>query len=179
MRWRDIRFEKPTKADGDQRGDVFMLHSDETVGVFGWWDVGDTVAWMPLSELPKFNPIPDPPEGWRFVEKGEPIDKRAQWWDRINDRWDTRAFPDGEWLEDDIYIVPINPKPKPEPKYRPFKDAAEFEPHRDKWIKNPGTGCVRRVDHYNDIGAGGMSWESLLRNRVFVDGTPCGVEVVE
>jgi hypothetical protein len=46
-------------------------------------------------------------------------------------------------------------------KYRPFKDAAEFTPFRDRWIANPH-GVTRRVEFYNDFGANGISW-----NRCF------------
>jgi hypothetical protein len=69
--------------------------------------------------------------------------------------------------------------PKPEKRYRAFASAEEFKPHRDRWILTPGQGTIRRIDFYNDQWVNGMSYESLLRNRTFEDGMPCGVEVSE
>jgi hypothetical protein len=65
MRWRDIRFEKPTEADGNSSGSVLQLLEGGTVGLWRWDSLGGMKAWMPISDLPKFDPIPDPPEGWR------------------------------------------------------------------------------------------------------------------
>jgi hypothetical protein len=177
MRWRDIRFEKPTEADADEKGKVLQLMP--TGGVVSWpWDGREhVVAWMPLSELPAFDRVPDPPDGWRFVTKGEAFDNRAQYWSHLNNVW-LIAWQDDSYDPTVIYIVPIDP-PKPEKRYRPFASAAEFEPHRDRWICTPGANTVRRIDHYNNQGVNGMTWESLFRNRTFEDGTPCGVEVSE
>ena len=73
-------------------------------------------------------------------------------------------------------------KPK---RYRPFANAAEFEPHRDRWLK-PKLG---RVDHrlkthsYNDrkhyTGNVGDTWQTMFDDYEFEDGTPFGVEVTE
>jgi hypothetical protein len=172
MRWRDIRFENPTEADADEKGKVLQLLP--TGGVVSWpWDGGgDVVAWMPMSELLAFDRVPDPPDGWRFVEKGEAFDERSKVWSPTFKAYADNAFH--YYANGWTYIVPINP---PKPKYRPFANAAEFEPYRDRWLKNGDT--VRRVDHYNDQGVNGMTWESLFRNRTFEDGSPCGVEVSE
>jgi hypothetical protein len=174
MRWRDIRFEKPTEADADEKGKVLQLLP--TGGVVSWpWDGRDhVVAWMPMSEIPAFDRVPDPPDGWRFVEKGEAFDERAKVWSLYRKDFVNAVFE--SYSDDYLYIVPVNP---PKPKYRPFANAAEFAPHRDRWICTPGANTVRRIDHYNDQGVNGMAWESLLRNRTFEDGTPCGVEVSE
>jgi hypothetical protein len=177
MRWRDIRFEKPTEADGDSLDNVLQLLCDGDVVSFEWDGLQNCIAWMPLSELPAFDRVPDPHKTWRFVEKGEAFDKRSQYWSHLNNVW-LIAWQDDSYDPTVIYIVPIDP-PKPEKRYRPFASAAEFAPHRDKWICTPGANTCRRVDHYNDLGVNGMAWESLLRNRTFEDGTPCGVEVSE
>ena len=177
MRWRDIRFEKPTEADADENGKVLQLLPTGGLVSWPWRGRDQLVAWMPMSELPAFNPVPDPPDGWRFVEKGEAFDNRAQYWSHLNNVW-LIAWQDDSYDPTVIYIVPID-SPKPEKRYRPFASAAEFAPHRDKWICTPGANTCRRVDHYNDLGVNGMAWESLLRNRTFEDGSPCGVEVSE
>lgn len=66
---------------------------------------------------------------------------------------------------------------KIEPTYRPFANAAEFAPHRERWIRTPGSETFRRVEYYQDTTVNGMSYDSLFRNRTFDDGSPCGVEV--
>jgi hypothetical protein len=172
VRWRDIRFEKPTEADADEKGKVLQLLPNGGVVSWPWDGCGDVVAWMPMSELSAFDRVPDPPDGWRFVEKGEAFDERAKFW--AGDMW--LSTSESSYGEYPTYIVPIDP---PKPKYRPFANAAEFEPYRDRWICTHGANTVRRVDHYNDQGVNGMTWESLFRNRTFEDGSPCGVEVTE
>lgn len=60
--------------------------------------------------------------------------------------------------------------------YRPFANAAEFTPFRDRWITNRD-GVTKRIESYNDFGVDGISYESLFCHRKFEDGTPVGVEV--
>lgn len=62
MRWRDIRFEKPTAEDADGNGDVLQLLDNGCIGVYNFRSLFHTLAWMPLSELPKFERVPDLPE---------------------------------------------------------------------------------------------------------------------
>jgi len=181
MRWRDIRFEKPTVADADEDGAVLMLHRDGKVGSYGFGNTYKTIAWMPLSELPAFIPIPDPPDGWRFVEPGEAFDPRAKFWS-INNRWVTTG--NGEhYAPNDCYIVPIDP---PEPKYRPFANAAEFEPYKELWVrsKNKDKHVISRVTSFSDWGLTDpicppavREWIKCFNDLVFADGTPFGVRV--
>jgi hypothetical protein len=175
MRWRDIRFEKPTEADGDDCGQVLQLLSDGSVGSYDYANDCDCIAWMPLSELPAFDPIPDPPEGWRFVEAGEAFDKRAKFWNQHKATFLEAGLD--FYLDSNIYIVPIDPPKPPEPQYRPFANAAEFAPHRDRWIRTPGQEVTNRVDYYSDRGVNGMSFSVLLEDRTFDDGTPFGFKV--
>lgn len=70
----------------------------------------------------------------------------------------------------------------PEPKYRPFANAEEFKPHRDRWLLENGcTFC--RVLRYEDGGlwlaSGFFSWYGTLQTLTFDDGTPCGELVSE
>ena len=84
----------------------------------------------------------------------------------------------------------VSKKPK---RYRPFANAAEFEPHRDRWIRRsskhdtPDTipaGCFR-VTAYNDhhywtVDGSYTSYEQAFNdNKCFDDGTPFGIEVTE
>ena len=74
-------------------------------------------------------------------------------------------------------------------KYRPFKDAEEFKPHRDRWIcrlyngRPDAKGCYK-VNAYDDRGTfandGKTSYQDMLEEgRVFDDGTPFGVRIDE
>lgn len=76
-------------------------------------------------------------------------------------------------------------KPK---RYRPFANAAEFEPFRDRWVKyNGDNDCeennVARVVEYSDVSASinqdTDTWKDHFDNYAFDDGTPFGIEVKE
>lgn len=69
-----------------------------------------------------------------------------------------------------------------EPEYRPFANAAEFAPHRERWITrdkhDPARGCYRvsAYDEYKTYTNDGFrSYEDLFCSATFADGTPCGV----
>lgn len=91
----------------------------------------------------------------------------------------TREHHNGFMLDigDLRWHFPCTSLEKIESKYRPFANAAEFAPHRDRWIRTPGQDTVRRVIHYSDRGVDGMAFSTLFRDRTFNDGSPCGVEV--
>ena len=77
-------------------------------------------------------------------------------------------------------------KPK---QYRPFANAAEFEPHRDRWIRRTyngdlsGKGCFKGHAYDDkgvyDLGAHFTYQELFDDGRQFDDGTPFGIEVTE
>ena len=79
--------------------------------------------------------------------------------------------------------------PKPEPKYRPFANAEEFKPFRDKWVVSVSTDAItggfERVVSYDNfrvyvtIGEtiGYWHWPQAMERFTFEDGTPFGVEV--
>jgi hypothetical protein len=178
MRWRDIRFEKPTEADGDEKEMILQLLDQGGAVSFGWRSLSGCVAWMPLSELPAFDPIPDPPEGWRFVQDGEAFDKRAQHWNCSRKQWITTGNLHG-YSRDDVYVVPIGPPSPPEPQYRPY-NAAELKQTIGKLVDG--------VSGYRAMitGACGDSVycqgqrvpsDQLLKNHTWTDGGKCGVKV--
>jgi hypothetical protein len=177
MRWRDIRFEKPTEADADSFGRVLILYKGGYFGLVNYKSAAASIAWMPLSELPAFDRIPDPPEGWRFVQAGEAFDKRAKHWDETDSTWNLTSTD--FWAVRNTYIVPIDPPKPPEPQYRPFADAAEFEPYSTKlWRFTDDAKDTRRQSlDFNDRVCGGITWERCLANKVFADGSPFGVRV--
>jgi hypothetical protein len=182
MRWRDIRFEKPTKADADKDGMVLQLLSTGNVCRWYWTPLGSCVAWMPLSELPAFDPIPDPPEGWRFVEAGEAFDNRAKFWG-LSNHWVETLQEDG-YAKELVYIVPIDPPEPPKPQYRPFANAAEFEPYFGRMIKEKSLDDFRTVvTSFSDKGvwlAGGSiatGYREAFDIYEFANGFPFGVKV--
>ena len=75
-------------------------------------------------------------------------------------------------------------KPK---QYRPFATAAEFEPHRDRWVRRShagrpdAKGCYKvcAYDNWGIFDRGSkISYEEMFNDgRQFDDGTPFGVEV--
>ena len=64
-------------------------------------------------------------------------------------------------------------------KYRPFANAEEFKPHRDKWWKYDAGEVFWPPSCYSDEGYGGADWDYCFENQVFEDGTPFGVRVDE
>jgi hypothetical protein len=74
-------------------------------------------------------------------------------------------------------------------KYRPFKDAAEFKPHRDRWLTRIDENGQQidgefQLDGFDDtgiwLGANPLSYKDALdRGHTFDDGTPFGVKVDE
>ena len=74
--------------------------------------------------------------------------------------------------------------PKPEPQYRPFANAEEFAPHRDRWLMHTSGSYWAKIGVYGDhqvrttVDGRGLTWSQLLDGYVFDDtGLPFGVEV--
>jgi hypothetical protein len=175
--WIDIRLGGPKESDANLKGDVYWLFDGDRYEVFSWCGYKrrlfsqEPIAWMPI---PEFAPLPDPPEGWLYVQKQEPFDSRAkflnrytgEWTSTINTAYDQRLG----------YIVPIDP---PAPTYRPFANATEFDPFAMKpWRYLVDLASVRRPPAiYGDKSHSGNDWEQSLATKIFCDGTPFGVEV--
>ena len=78
---------------------------------------------------------------------------------------------------------------KPEPKYRPFKDAEECWQEILKhqpfgWVKdrNGSAFVIQNVDSRNFVdvyGEGTCDFNEVFENHTFVDGTPFGIKVEE
>jgi hypothetical protein len=72
---------------------------------------------------------------------------------------------------------------KPEPQYRPFANAAEFMPHRDRWISRSEMGVIKpgawRPIGYSDVGiypdVSVMEYADAFKWLTFEDGSPFGV----
>ncbi len=124
--------------------------------------------------------------GWELVRIGKPV---------VNVDWviGSSGLPELFSWATDSYNWPIIRKIEKPKKYRPFANAAEFEPHRDRWIRRsskhdtPDTipaGCFK-VTAYNDhhywtVDGSYTSYEQAFNdNKCFDDGTPFGIEVTE
>ena len=74
--------------------------------------------------------------------------------------------------------------PAPEPSYRPFKNAEEFKPYREKWIRyknniNAPSYEAFRLFRYSDDDIQLLkllTWEQAFNDVVFEDGTPFGIK---
>ena len=126
--------------------------------------------------------IPGVPEGWGLVRIG--MVHHGEWRlmdDKTIEQWDSKRSSSG-------WAVVLRKIEKPA-KYRPFKDAEEFKPHRDRWIcrlyngRPDAKGCYK-VSAYDDRGTfandGKTSYQDMFEEgRVFDDGTPFGVKIDE
>jgi hypothetical protein len=94
-----------------------------------------------------------------------------------NSTWEFKPLPDctgWDWQP-----------PKPEKKYRPFANAAEFMPHRGRWVyllDDPADQLL--ICSFGDLGIFYLqsltTWEAMFSQAKFDDdGTPFGVEVTE
>lgn len=77
-----------------------------------------------------------------------------------------------------VFIAPF-----PEPKRRPFANAEEFAPHREKWLRTKNGGELWRVYSYNNKGiitpsSSFIDYEKMFLTYDFEDGSPCGMEEV-
>ena len=66
-------------------------------------------------------------------------------------------------------------------KYRPFANAEEFKPHRDRWWYREEKGSRRYFPpaSYSDKAHGGSVWQHRFETCFFDDGTPFGVKIDE
>ena len=72
-------------------------------------------------------------------------------------------------------------KEEPKGEYRPFANAEEFAPYRDRWFIDKHDSDIVRVELYCNSGItevrGYCSYDELLNSYTFDDGTPAGVRV--
>lgn len=119
------------------------------------------------------------PDGWELVRIGTPV---------VNVDWvvDSEGKPRLCDIESTFLNRVIIRKIEKPRKYRPFQNAAEFEPFRDRWVKHPNEPDKRFAPaDYNNEGVWGVGgrmydYETLFKSgTLFDDGTPFGVEVTE
>jgi hypothetical protein len=120
------------------------------------------------------NQIPGVPEGWEIERIGKPIFKV-----------DHVVRYDGQPMlcdYDSSYLnrVIIRKIEKPAT-YRPFANAEEFKPHRDRWWYRNDKDGRRQFPPagYSDQAHGGVTWKHRFDTCFFDDGTPFGVKIDE
>lgn len=165
----------PTKEDADSYGNVlWLLKSGDTYSLTWDMDHGEqkVVAWMPI---PPYTPIPEIPEGYRLLRKDEYSQKKhPKARVLVQNTWCLVGSLTAEYSGSFTYIVPI----EPEPQYRPFRDAEEFRPHRDRWWRykdSPGT--KNPPQSYHDLGVSSLFWCHAFELIEFDDGIPFGMLV--
>jgi hypothetical protein len=161
------------KRDGDKRTQAslsFDPYSNRWVPVKArdsdWWK--ETAYAVPVEP-----PKPTPPEGYELAGEGDGRDRL--YWSETDNAWKPIGFDEnGVWKSGNIKAVPIN---NPQPKYRPFANAAEFEPHMAKWWRYKTYQANHRIPpvEFGDEGHGVQDWETSFINKEFADGTPFGM----
>jgi hypothetical protein len=113
--------------------------------------------------------IPGVPEGWELVEFRKP--NQGEW---IIDG--TGKPMQWNWDDSTQWFVIIRKIEKPAA-YRPFANAEEFKPHRDRWWYRDDKDVRRHFPpaSYSDGAHGGASWRYRFDTCFFDDGTPFGV----
>ena len=120
-----------------------------------------------------FRGIPGVPDGWELVRIGAvyPGEYRLLI-DRAIETWEENR-PSTGWA---VVLRKIE-KPK---QYRPFANAEEFSPFRDRWWRwKDDPKDFNPPCSYSDKFHGAHPWADSFNEKVFDDGTPFGVEVTE
>ncbi len=116
------------------------------------------------------------PEGWRLVAIRRV--KNGEWFIERSGRIELWREPDDETS---CWVHPVIQKIEKTKQYRPFKNAAEFAPYRNRWWRymDDHQTVSRPPANYSDSGHYGYDFEYGLERKVFDDGSPFGVEVTE
>ena len=117
------------------------------------------------------------PEGWQLVRIGKVKPGEI----RVDSEGNPAEWNSVESTSVNYAIIRKIEKPK---QFRPFANAAEFEPHRDRWFRvKMQPGHTIRTSAYDDrrhwSGEECDTWEKMFADYEFEDGTPFGVEVTE
>ena len=111
-------------------------------------------------------------EGWEVVKFN--YASQGEWFVDSEGRVISCGFPGGS--DSKKIIVRKIEKPK---QYRPFANAAEFKPHRDRWwmFGHDLRNHRRPPQDYDDSLYGSWEWQDIFESATFDDGSPFGVEV--
>ncbi len=130
----------------------------------------------PITTKERAMKIEGVPEGWELLRIG-PV-TGGDWYIGISGRPTCCEYKNDSYSVESYAIVRKVERPK---QYRPFANAEEFKPHRERWVRLAS--CDKgfwRFDSCTEDGAMGAKWKDLFKTYVFDDdGTPFGVEVSE
>jgi hypothetical protein len=118
--------------------------------------------------------IPGIPEGWEMVRIG--VVHHGEW----------RLMEDGtvkQWLTIEPsrgWAVVLRKIEKPAC-YRPFANAEEFKPHRDRWWRynDDHKESLFPPASYGQKGHHTQNWKDSFDSKTFDDGTPFGAKIDE
>jgi hypothetical protein len=119
------------------------------------------------------NQIPGVPEGWELMAIRVP--DKGEWFVGVDGKPCRAEHRCGQ-------VWPIIRKIEKPARYRPFANAEEFKPHRDRWWRYNDSEDSERAQPpaaYSKIGPMGSNWAQAFSGRVFDDGTPFGVKIDE
>ena len=179
MRWRDVRFEKPTEADGDCHGEVVtVLYDGRKVAIN--WDSTDILDmahfWCPMRELPdppsRIPDPPAPPEGYQVATDADSYDAMI-FYCPIDRKWKPVPAKSGRKIEPGWYAVPAKLQ------YRPY-NAAELKQTIGKLVDGvSGYRAMITGVCGDSVYCQGQRVPSdqLLKNHTWTDGGRCGVKV--
>ena len=131
------------------------------------------------------NKIEGIPEGWELVRIGAPY--KGEWY--VGSMGQPHQSSSSNGSSNYPIICKIE-KPK---QYRPFANAEEFKPHRERWVRIVVQSCgsldrvcvgeIQAITGFNEssicMWAGWLTYHEGLEGLQFDDGTPFGVEVTE
>ncbi len=135
----------------------------------------DIVEHLPDCTSFHWKPV-NPPKGWEIVTEG--ACQEGDYYLMGNNGIELISIGLGEPVSEARFArgaAAVIRKQKP--KYRPFANAEEFKPFRDKWWRKI-EGDENRLYppcYYNDGYHGGLSFDYCLKVRQFEDGSPFGV----
>lgn len=115
------------------------------------------------------------PDGWRLVAIRRV--RNGEWFIERAGRIELWKEPDDETS---CWVHPVIEKIKQPKKYRPFANAAEFEPHRGRWWRFKDESAeLFSTYYYSNNYHMCHDWRDSFDKKVFDDGSPFGVEVTE
>lgn len=172
MSWVNFRLRKPTEGDCDPVGRVFVRTKTGGLDIVIRGAIQPYhVAWMPI---PEFTPLPDPPAGYRLIDPAtELFNSKAMWYSENSSEWQPTLNAESYGLGV-IYAVPIKP---PEPQYRPFANAEEFKPYRNRWWRPKDSDRLMPPSSYSETNFASCDWQHAFESLEFECGHPFGVKI--
>ena len=141
----------------------------------GRYNAHDTISNLDLiREVPAPAPPIEPPEGYRLLS-GDDVIADGDFYLSKNGCWyDSTSI--GALVKSQI--APNNARAyarKIVPKYRPFANAEEFEPHRDRWYRRKDLKNIIKTSEYGESHIDGWTYQNAFIRLEFENGEPFGV----